>query len=594
MQWPPALRWLWWIVGTSWPDGDEQHMFFMSDDWKDASTALHALLTEIDDAKAAALAAYPSGQGIEAITAAFDEVRTGDHSLQALIDAIDAVSTSVFDTATDIQATKASAIASVAALAIEIMWAWVFPATAAFAEEAAIATTKSILRVIEDRLTKAIGSRLAQWGLHAGVADFIGTYAVKMGEAALISMAMDGGVQAGQIIAGERRGFNGTEFGASVMGSVVSTPFGREFAKWAGRGLDKLAGSAFAKMPVGAAGRGFLIGAGAGLVSNVTSTLGAAIVTHKIDLSKPESWVGGLARGGIAGAARGQFRLDQVPSGGSRPFTKGRWPTGEPGAAGSAHSMHTIEGGAPASNRGGSASAPSRAGTPQAQTSSPAHTSWASSVDGEAVRANAAGNSSHTTPSVHSSGGGSGSSEPGGGSAHSAQPAAGGSQTGQAEPAAASSRPVSPPAAGAASNAPAASSNSGTSAGNHGGPAAGSVSPAPSRPGSVGGSVGAAGIPPEPASVPASAPATASSPGPVSAPAADGQRSDPPFLGKPEDMKGKTRPKQLWLNPEWPNEFEAAAAPDEGIWRPGSVDKPFTMTNDSPRSSGASGGTDGN
>ncbi|MFJ4650432.1 hypothetical protein ACIP5Y_04055 [Nocardia sp. NPDC088792] len=502
MQWPEGLRWLWWIVGSTWPDGDEQHMFFMSDDWRDTAAALRVLLPKIDDAKKAALAAYPAGDGIEAISAAFDGLHTGDRSIAALAQAMEEISTSVFDTASDIQATKAAAIASVAALAVEILWAWVFPVTAAIVEEAAIVATKSILRVLEDRLVKFIESGLVKMGVGAGISKFVGTYAVKALESALISVLMDLPVQGFQKVAGERRAINGTEIGASVLGSVFGTIGGRLVGEFGGKLFDKLTGAAFAKMPFGTAARGFVVGTVVGAVSTATGGVGAGIVTGNWDFSNPASWVGGMARNGLTGMARGGFMLDKIPASGGRPLTAGKWtPTT---GAGAPIEMNPL-------GPRGETPTPRPAAGPAASPGSPvAHTDPAPTVQAAAQAGPA--------PSVHN-------------------------------PANASPAPsVHNPA---------------------------NASPAPSVHNSAN-----------------------ASPAPSTAPAA--QQSATPIadtMGKPEDMKGKTRPKPQWDQTNWPASYAAPAAPAANIWLPGSAqppaggqagspDIPFTMTTDSSAAAG--------
>ncbi|WP_067534956.1 hypothetical protein [Nocardia crassostreae] len=529
----PELRWVAWLTGNSWPDGDEDRMWDIADDWQQAADTLRALLKDIDTAKKAALEAYPSGAGHDAIGTAFDLVRSGDQSVEALVKVCEEVRNSVFDTATEIQATKLTIIMSWVALAIEITWAWLFPPTAPAVQSAAIAATRSFLSRVEKAMQDAITKFFAKLG--PKVSGFIGTYSVKILESALISAAMDGMVQGGQLAAGTRRHFDAKQFGASVMGSVVSTIPGREFAKFLGKS-DKWFGDTLGNMRGGAVLRGTAIGIGAGAMSTVFSALGAATVTGKVDLASPESWVGGMARGGLVGGARGGFTVGKVPANGRMGPWKGVFrtsdsPSGGPGGSRppSEHSMHTLS---PRPTADGSAphstpDAPPRAATPDAQPNRQPPTSWDSSSDNPSFASRPESVTTTTSPSAGAATPGSGASSQ---HASSPQPSAAGNPTGAG----------------------------GGSATGSAGPSvhAGSGSNQSGAPG------GADGSTPRPGAV------------------AD-HRAEVPGrdrLGPAEDMKSKTRPKVVWDQPVWPTKVQAAPAPDKGIWlagqQPQSVNSP--------------------
>uniref|UniRef100_UPI001C3F1E20 WXG100-like domain-containing protein n=1 Tax=Nocardia higoensis TaxID=228599 RepID=UPI001C3F1E20 len=326
--------------------------------WDTASKELLTVIATIESAKSASMNAYTGGAGAEQIGGLFDDFLVGDQSIQALSDLYKQLEDTTFGMGTELQAAKLNIIISLIWLALEIMWAWLFPPTAPAAEAAAITTTRSVLRVLEDSVQKVIEKQLLKmgfasktaiqsakasgirtsrywildaksiikgpgWKLAAPSAKGVSTYVIKIGESVVTAGGINAAIQVGQIADGKRRGFNGKEFGASVMGAAVSTIPGREFARVLGRGSDK-----FIKPKVDAVApwrnvtgfgamrnapwraamftHGAVIGGATGAVSNVFSTLGAAIVTQDLSsLNSAQGWTGSIARGAMVGGVRG-------------------------------------------------------------------------------------------------------------------------------------------------------------------------------------------------------------------------------------------------------------------------------------------------
>ncbi|MGW4843721.1 WXG100-like domain-containing protein [Nocardia brasiliensis] len=320
---PEELRWLGWIAGSTWPDGDEDAMWAIAAAWKTASEELQAQLSQIDAAKKDTMLAYPQGAASEAMGRLFDGLRSGDQSLESLAQLLQQISDSTFDLGTQLQATKLTIIISLCWLAMEILWAWLFPPTAPAVEAAAVSYTRSFLRVFEDIVQNAI-TRLARklgasaekryfWKSLAGgrfvlpTAKGWGVYTVKFGESALTSGGMNAAVQLGQMADGKRRHFDGKEFGVSVFASVASTVPSREFARYLGRGIDKFGARSLDNV-WGRTGRGAFIGAASGVVGSATGNLAVGVATGDwSSFASPTGWVGGIARGGLVGGARGAF-----------------------------------------------------------------------------------------------------------------------------------------------------------------------------------------------------------------------------------------------------------------------------------------------
>lgn len=323
MDLPEELRWLGWIAGSTWPDGDEDAMWAIAAAWKTASQELKAQLAHIDTAKQGTMRAYPQGHAAEEMGHLFDGLRSGDQSLESLAQYMQQISDSTFDLGTQLQATKLTIVISLVWLAIEILWAWMFPPTAPVVEAAAITTTRSFLRVFEDTVQKMIQNLARKLGASAEKRYFWktlaggrfvlptakgwGVYGVKFAETAVTSGGLNAAVQLGQMADGKRRHFDGNEFGVSVFASVASALPSREFARYLGNGIDKIAGRQLNNV-WGRTGRGAFIGAGSGVVGSATGNLAVGVATGDwSSFTTPQGWVGGAARGGLVGGARGAF-----------------------------------------------------------------------------------------------------------------------------------------------------------------------------------------------------------------------------------------------------------------------------------------------
>ncbi|WP_194829914.1 hypothetical protein [Nocardia sp. XZ_19_231] len=322
---PDGLKWLAWVAGTAWPEGDEDACWDVAEAWKTASAEIEALLAGIDEAKAATVAAYPQGEGGAAMGSRYDILRTGDQSVEALAELMQTISDSAFDMGTEIQATKITVIVTLVWLALEILWAWVFPPTAPAVEAAAITTTRSFLKVFEDFVQKTITSIAARLGAPTVQRHFwsaavrlkpvlptakgYGVYGARAIEAAAIVGAINGGVQVGQIADGKRRHFNGKEFGLSVLAGVAGMIPGREVGRYLGKGIDKVAGKQLDNA-MGRVGRGIVIGGVSGGVGTGFGNLAVGAATGDwSSFASGAGWTGGIARGAAVGGARGGFAL---------------------------------------------------------------------------------------------------------------------------------------------------------------------------------------------------------------------------------------------------------------------------------------------
>ncbi|WP_433654587.1 hypothetical protein ACQPW1_28010 [Nocardia sp. CA-128927] len=365
---PEELRWLGWIAGSNWPDGDEDAMWAVAAAWKTASGELEALLSQIDAAKRDTVRAYPQGAAAEEMGKLFDGLRSGDQSLESLAQLLQQISDSSFDLGTQLQATKLTIVISLCWLAMEILWAWLFPPTAPAVEAAAITTTRSFLRVFEDMVQKAITNLARKLGASAEKRYFWkslaggrfvlptakgwGVYGVKFGESAITSAGLNAAVQLGQMADGKRRHFDGKEFGVSVFASAAGTLPSREFARYLGRGIDKWAGRSLDNV-WGRTGRGAFIGAASGVVGSAAGNVAVGVATGDwSSFTSPAGWVGGAARGGLVGGARGGFAKSSPISRGDVRFPVWMHKPGAPRTPPSDVASHGSSGGS--SRSGGS------------------------------------------------------------------------------------------------------------------------------------------------------------------------------------------------------------------------------------------------
>ncbi|MEV0045322.1 hypothetical protein AB0H60_17895 [Nocardia rhamnosiphila] len=325
---PEELRWLGWIAGAEWPDGDEDKAWAVAAAWEEASHELTALLVKIDQAKQATMGAYPEGAARTEMGARYDQFRSGDHSLEQIANLMMTQYDSTFDMGTELQATKLTVIVTLCWLAIEIAWAWLFPPTAPAVEAAAIVSTRSALKFIQDAVQKTISNiarRLGAAGsqtkrhfwkeLATGnpvwpTAKGWGVYGARAIEGAVVPMAINGSIQAGQIADGKRHEFNGKEFGLGALGgaagAIPAREFGRYFGELVDHGLSKLPPKLVYNSGMGTF-RGMFIGATSDAFGAVFGNLATALAAGGdfSAFSNAPGWVGNIAQGGIVGGVRG-------------------------------------------------------------------------------------------------------------------------------------------------------------------------------------------------------------------------------------------------------------------------------------------------
>ncbi|MEV0108818.1 toxin glutamine deamidase domain-containing protein [Nocardia sp. NPDC050799] len=323
---PEELRWLGWIAGAEWPDGDEDNAWAVSAAWKDAANELLALLAAVDEVEEATMAAYPEGAARVEMGAQFDRLRTGDSSLEALGNYMLETADSTFDFGTELQSQKLTIIITLCWLAIEIALAWLFPPTAPAVEAAAIGTTRATLQAVATSVQRAIQNLAAKLGapniqrsfwksLLAGkpvmpTAKGWGSVGSEVIQGAAEEALINGAIQAGQLADGKRDEFNGEEFGYSVAAGGAAEPVGSGIAK----GLNKGIGNGFGFSKGfgagldnwwGRVGRNTVVGAAADGGAGIFGSLFVSAISGQSveDTLTGIGVAGGFIQGGIVGAA---------------------------------------------------------------------------------------------------------------------------------------------------------------------------------------------------------------------------------------------------------------------------------------------------
>ncbi|KAA8885471.1 hypothetical protein F3087_27940 [Nocardia colli] len=293
---PSELQWLGWIAGSDWPDGDEDKMWAIGADWRQAAADIRALLPDLAAARKATIEAYPWGDGVEEMTAALDKLDRGPESLEQLAEILDYVVESADALGTEIEYTKILVISSLAMLAFEIAAAWFFPPTAPLVEAAAIGVTRVAVRLLGQRAVSAIARFAAKTGL-AALAKFSAKHVVF---STVLGAGQDAAIQAYQVGAGHRDGIDWNRVGTTAYTAAAAGAVGGP--------VGGLLGKAATKVPL-PAGRwsGALKGAAVGAGSGMAGALGAWGVGGFANgwTWDPRLLTGGAAYGVLTGGSKG-------------------------------------------------------------------------------------------------------------------------------------------------------------------------------------------------------------------------------------------------------------------------------------------------
>jgi RelA/SpoT family protein len=160
MQLPPELTWLEWVVGTDWPDGDEDALWRMRDAWM---TAAHQVRDIIGDGETAYFQVIGgmAGTAADQFTAYWQQFAEGDQSyLAKLAHACESLAQHCDSTATEIEYAKYQFIIFLIILACQIAYMLAMAAPTFGASTAGIpvaeVATQSLIRVIAQNVLRSI------------------------------------------------------------------------------------------------------------------------------------------------------------------------------------------------------------------------------------------------------------------------------------------------------------------------------------------------------------------------------------------------------------------------------------------------------
>lgn len=227
---PEEVKWLFpFVVGESWPEGDEDELRRIAEAWRQAAEGIDAVLAEAD--RGARLAnASMDGETAEAFAQLWAKIgEGGEAALAQLRDACRQNGLACDNTALEIEHTKLTIIFSLVALLVQIS----IMVGAAFVSGGA--STAGILPA--QMLTRTA----VQMVFRQLIISILRNVAIELGT----SVAIEGVVQGIQIGEGERTGFDDKKFGqAAVSGAIGGVAGGVVEAGFAAKGIAKGFGDA--------------------------------------------------------------------------------------------------------------------------------------------------------------------------------------------------------------------------------------------------------------------------------------------------------------------------------------------------------------
>ncbi|MEV6070849.1 hypothetical protein AB0L82_30265 [Nocardia sp. NPDC052001] len=285
-----------WVAGSDWPEGDEDRMWAIGADWRTAAAEIRDLLDAVATAKYATLAAYPWGEGIEAIAKSLDQLEHGPRSLEEFARILDTVADGADALGTEIEYTKILVISSLAMLAIEIAAAWVFPPTAPAVEAVAVATTRVAIR----RLAGRAISEIARETLKLAVAALTRFTMKHVAISTALGAGQDLAIQLGQKAAGHRKEVDWTRLGDTALTAAAAGAIGGPAGDLLGKGAKHLP---LPNTRIPNMFRGAAVGAGAGMIGAV-GACGVGGVFNGFTWD-PRLLTNGAAFGALTGGTKG-------------------------------------------------------------------------------------------------------------------------------------------------------------------------------------------------------------------------------------------------------------------------------------------------
>ncbi|WP_285693324.1 ADP-ribosyltransferase [Actinomadura sp. NBRC 104412] len=292
MEIPDSVKWLSWIVGADWPEGDETAMRRVAEGWTTAGGEVRNLIDDLGSV-AFDVVSTLDGYAAERFRAHWDTwVSTDPQRLTKLADACDQLAKVMNDGATDIEYAKYMFIALLIITAIEIIML-IYSAFATFgASTAAIPAVEAGAQIA----SRTIFQRLLSW-----LARNVIIHGAVMG--ALEGGGLDLLIQGIQVAQGNRDGINWGQ----TLRSTVDGAIGGAISGGVAGGLGKIPGvDGAADTALGSTFKGAVREGASEAISGVAGTVASAAI-HGESLSWEDIAKGATsgAAGGAIGGARG-------------------------------------------------------------------------------------------------------------------------------------------------------------------------------------------------------------------------------------------------------------------------------------------------
>ncbi|MGA8112389.1 MAG: hypothetical protein WCA46_01865, partial [Actinocatenispora sp.] len=233
LDFPEELRWLGWVIGSDWPEGDEDGLWRMAEAFTKAAGDLRELVGQGDSAYYDVLA------GVEGTAATrlgeywgkFGSEAGDDGYLEKLAKLLDGLAQHCDSTGTEIEYAKYQFYVALIMLAIQVLWliAMAIPSFGESLAEIPIVefATQMLSRSLAQQLLKAIIMGIVQ-----NVMSDVLVQAVQIGEGHRVSLDWDkikgdaasgaiGGLAGGLVGHGTGKAF-GEQFARSLTGDVVN------------------------------------------------------------------------------------------------------------------------------------------------------------------------------------------------------------------------------------------------------------------------------------------------------------------------------------------------------------------------------------
>ncbi|MBH0777597.1 zeta toxin family protein [Nocardia bovistercoris] len=271
-----TAMWEWipgWILtalnfGMKYPEGDEDDLFDLGDDWRTAADALRALEPELRTVSAATQKFY-TGEGAVQAEQEFGKLFSGEASIEETAKALDDLATFTRKGGTDLEHTKImeAVFAGITCYSVyQLLAAWPWGSAGV---PLALGAGRTAVGIAAEQGAKKLALEAGKVGLRNLLKPYLRQIAVAGLKMGAMGAGLDLGIQGYQVAAGHRDGgidLNQTlHTGVSwAAGGVVAAPVGMGMNRLLGSALTPATRGLISGVTAGAAGGFGMYGAGLG------------------------------------------------------------------------------------------------------------------------------------------------------------------------------------------------------------------------------------------------------------------------------------------------------------------------------------------